>query len=100
MARLMYMVIAATFLLSTADGVLTAIEVENGWATESNPFMGFFLSVHPFIFMTVKSIMMIACMSVLWHARNKLFAQTTACLSLTLYAGIVGWHTHGLMNLV
>ncbi len=99
MNTLLYKVIAATFLLSTLDAVLTIVEVENGWAHETNALMGMFLSIHPVLFFLVKSVMVAMCLHFLWEKRNYTLARGGVLTCFAVYSGLIGYHIHGLSNI-
>jgi hypothetical protein len=98
--RVLYWILAFTFLFSTVDAILTIIQVGNGWATEANPFMKFFLDIHPAAFFMAKSLIMCASVSVLWSAKTNKLAMPAALVGFSIYSAIIGWHIHGLTYFV
>jgi hypothetical protein len=83
--------VVALFLGNLIDTVATAFVLANGIATEYNPVVGYLYRVHPYLFLTVKSLALGAALFVAWtdhktsHIRLTLIAVTVFYGALSLY---------------
>lgn len=86
-------VIAALFILSVLDGVMTLIWVFTGVARESNPFMDYLIWLHPAAFMVVKIALVALGALLLYRLRtNRLAVIGIFVAFIIYYAIVVGLH--------
>ena len=86
-------VIAAVFVLSILDGVMTLIWVFTGHAAESNPVMDYLIWLHPLAFMAVKIVLVaLSCVLLYRLRRNQLAVVGIFVAFIVYYAIVVGLH--------
>jgi len=95
------LILALIFVLSTADGLITLEAINSGFGKELNPFMDALISRSPWLFMGVKSLLMIFALGVIYklHDKNLKFANIAIYFSLVLYIGICILHLFGLSTI-
>ena len=84
--------LAALVIFVIADGLLTQILINGGWAREGNPLLVPLVGTGSFIVIKVVGALISAFM--LWHIytqRPKLALRANSCL-VVVYAGIVLWN--------
>ena len=69
-------------LLNLVDLTVTITAIENGWATEANPIMDYFLQMGYPYFVTIKLMGVSFASVVFWKFRTK--KLTSICLSIAL----------------
>lgn len=80
------------FALNFIDAVLTIYWVRNGFATEGNHLMAFFLDMGNAPFLAVKIAVGAAAAAVLWRWGYLRVAKFGLSLALTVYVGLMGVH--------
>ena len=87
--------LAAVFILSVVDGVLTIVWVLTGYAREANFVMDYLIRLHPSIFMGIKILLMALGITLLWRNRERALAVIGIFISfIVYYAILVGFHLH------
>ncbi len=88
-------ILAAAFILSVVDGVMTVFWIFSGYAREANVVMDYLLRLHPALFMTVKTTLVGLGLTLLWRLRTKPLAVIGIFMSFILfYAIVVGFHLY------
>lgn len=86
-------VIAAVFILSVLDGVMTLIWVFTDHAREANPIMDYLIGLHPAVFMVVKTALVALGSLLLYRLRtNRLAVVGIFVAFIIYYAVVVGIH--------
>jgi hypothetical protein len=80
------------FALNFIDAVLTIYWVRNGFASEGNQIMAYFLDMGNAPFLAVKIAVGAAAALVLWHWRYLRIAKLGLSLALAVYVGLMGIH--------
>lgn len=94
--RLLHAVLGLTVVFNLLDAAFTLFAVRSGLAVEANPLMNELLSHGPMSFMLGKVAMVSLGILLLWRLRRLRMAMVGSVAAFLTYAGIVGWHLHGL----
>jgi len=84
-------VLSAILILNVVDSSCTIYFVNQGTATEGNPFMAIFIN-SPLLFAFVKFILVIPCAGILWIYRKRKLALAGIILLFFAYYSIVTIH--------
>jgi len=86
-------------VLSAADGVLTAVELATGLASEGNPVFGHLIRVSPQFAAFFKVAVMLAVSIAIWRGRRYRAILVLAPLTAGLYAALLGYHLGSLSGM-
>ena len=86
--------LGALIAVVVADGVITKFLVLNGFATEKNPFLQFWVGTD--VFLTIKLLGGLLAALYLWgiYKRNPKLSIACSSLFLTAYTFIIFWNLH------
>lgn len=87
--------LACTLALNVADLSATLYFVEQGYATEANPFLASVLAASPAAFVLVKSSMVVSGLAVLYRHRGRALARAGTMVVSASYALITTYHLYG-----
>jgi hypothetical protein len=92
-------VLIAANLLSLADGVLTAIEIQAGIATEGNPILAPLYASSPYFAIAFKIIVVALVSAGIWHQRRYRHVLAVSLLALAVFTGLLAYHLGNLQGL-
>lgn len=96
--RVKGVILPTILLLSLTDLILTILWIEIGIAIEGNPLMAVLIDHGGYpLFAAVKLALVGAGVWVMDRFWHKDLAEWGAWISMIIYAGICGYHTHALM---
>ena len=92
--------VAAVFVMSVIDGIMTLYWVLMRVAEEANPLMDYLLTLHPALFMAVKIGLVSLGTTLLWRYRFRPFAMVGTGLCFMVYAAILVAHFGAAVTLI
>lgn len=82
-------------ILSAADAWFTLHAVLDGRATEANPLMRTLLEHHAWTFISVKMLLTLLGVTILWRNKNRQLARQASWLAAACYCLLTAYHLLG-----
>ncbi len=84
--------------MSILDGFLTLYEVNVGLAHEANPLMRFVLEIHPSLFMSLKHVLLLSALALVYRLKDLRFARSLPVGIFVIYTGVLSLHGLGIYH--
>jgi len=97
--RVLVLVLVWLNLLSIADGLFTAAELEAGVASEGNPALVVAGAQHPLLAVALKLGGMLLATAIVWHGRERRVMLSIALAALYGFTALVAYHAGTLSGL-